>query len=222
MSDQTNCIIYNNPLRVRRGIWFTTCEANLHVKCSDLNRASDNDENFSCIRCTSLITDNTTTDIQVLPAQSQRAPLTNDQNPAIGNSNETVTATPEPWLNPTPELKQKLRTIYSQVVHWKLVFMFLARNRIGFNFIKTLNRTINSLIETQENSYAMHAIVIFSHLILCETELERERSNSKTIARRLKQWQKDELDELLTKEKRCAWQRVSNRKKILKHSNLIN
>ena len=165
MSDQTQCIICNNHLR-GRGIWCTTCAAYMHVKSSGLNRASDHDENFSCICCTSLITDNTTTDIQAHPTQPQHAPSTNDQNPAIANSIEIITATPDPWSNPTTGLKDKIRTIYSQVVHWKPVFMILAENRIGFNFIETLNRTLNSLIETQENTYAMHATMIFPHLML--------------------------------------------------------
>ena len=103
----------------------------MHVKCSGLNQASDHDENFSCIRCTSLFTDNITTDNQAPPTQPQHAPSTNDQNPANANSNETITATPDPWSNPTPELKDKKRTIYSQVVHWKPVFMMLAKIELG-------------------------------------------------------------------------------------------
>ena len=61
----------------------------MHLKCSGLNRASDHDDNFKSIRCTPLITDNTTTDIQAPPTQPQQASSTNDQNPAIANSNET-------------------------------------------------------------------------------------------------------------------------------------
>ena len=133
----------------------------MHVECSGLNRASDHDENFSCIRCTSLITDNPTTGNQA--PQPQHAPSTNDQNPAIANSNEAITATPDPWSNPTPELKDKMRTIYSQVVHLKPVFMTLAKNKIGFNLLETLQRTLNSAIETQENTYATHAKMIFPH-----------------------------------------------------------
>ena len=124
----------------------------MHVKCNGLNRASDHDENFGCIRCTSLITDNTTTDIQAPPTQLQQAPSTNYKNLANASSNETITATPDPWSNPTPEKNYKIKTIYSQVVHQKTVFMILAKNRIGFNFIETLKRTLNSLTETQENT----------------------------------------------------------------------
>ena len=156
-------------------------------KTQILNQASDHDKNFSCIRCTSLITHNTTTNIQAPPTQPEHAPSSNDQNPAISNSNETVTATPDPWSNPTPELKDKIRKIYSQGVYWKPVFMIHAKNRIGFNFIETLNRTLNSLIETQENTYAMHATRIFPHLMLYEIKSASDGSNSKTIARRLKQ-----------------------------------
>ena len=88
----------------------------MHVKCSGLKIGSDYGDNFSCNHCTSLITDNTTTNIQVPPTQPRQAPSTNDQNPAIANSNDIVTGTPDPWSNATLELKDKIRTIYSQVV----------------------------------------------------------------------------------------------------------
>ena len=139
MSDQTHCIICNNHLR-GRGIWCTTCASYMQVKCSGFNCGSDHDDKFSCIRCNSLTTDNTTTDIQVPRTQRQQAPSTNNQNPAIANSNETVTATPDPWSNPTPELKDKMKTIYSEAVHWEPVFRILA---LGLTF---LNRTLNSLM----------------------------------------------------------------------------
>ena len=171
----------------------------MHVKCNGLNRASDHDENFGCIRCTSLITDNTTTDIQAPPTQLQQAPSTNYKNLANATSNETITATPDPWSNPTPEKNYKIKTIYSQVVHRKTVFMILAKNRIGFNFIETLKRTLNSLTETQENTYAMHATMIFPHIMLCKTKSESDGSNSLTIARRLKQWHKGKQDNFFWK-----------------------
>ena len=78
-------------------------------------------------------------------------------------------------------------------MHWKPVFMILAKkNRIWFNFIETLK----SLIETQENTYAIHATMIIPHLVLCKTKSESDGSNSKTIAWRLKQYHKGELGEL--------------------------
>ena len=77
-----------------------------------------------------------------------------------------------------------MRTTYSQVLHGKSVFMILAKNRDGFKFKKTLSRTLSSLIEKQENTYAMHATMIFPHLMLCETKSDSDGSNSKTIARR--------------------------------------
>ena len=101
MFDQTHCNICNNDLR-GRGNWCTTYAAYMHIKCSGLNRASHHNKNFSCNRCTSLITYNTTNDIQAPPTQPQQAPSTNDQNPAIAKNNETVTARPDPWSNPTP------------------------------------------------------------------------------------------------------------------------
>ena len=63
-------------------------------------------------------------------------------------------------------------------------------------FIETLNRTLNSLIENNENTFAMHAAMIFPQLLLCKTKSKIDGSLSKTIARRLKQWQDGDLDGL--------------------------
>ena len=88
------------------------------------------------------------------------------------------------------------RKIYTEVVHWKPVFMILSKNKVGYNFIETLNRTLNSLIENNENTFAMLAAMIFPQLLLCKTKSEIDGSLSKTIARRLKQWQDGDLDGL--------------------------
>ena len=74
--------------------------------------------------------------------------------------------------------------------------MIWTKNKVGYNFIETLNRTLNSLIENNENTFAMHAAMIFPHLLLCKTKSKIDGSLSKTIARRLKQWQDGDLDEL--------------------------
>ena len=42
----------------------------------------------------------------------------------------------------------------------------------------------------------MHVALIFPHLLLCKTKSKNDRSSSKTIARRLKQWQDGDLDGL--------------------------
>ena len=91
--------------------------------------------------------------------------------------------------------------------------MSLAKNRIGFNFIATLNRTLNSLIEPQETTYAMHATIIFPDFMLCKTKLESDGLNSKTIARRLKQWHKGELDELFIEGKALQVRLAKSKKK---------
>ena len=70
----------------------------------------------------------------------------------------------------------------------------LVKNKVGYNFIETLNRTLNTLIENNENTFAMHAARIFPHFLLCKTESEIDGSLSKTIARRLKQCQDGDLD----------------------------
>ena len=90
--------------------------------------------------------------------------------------------------------------------------MILAKKRIGFNLIETLNRTLNSLTETQENTYAMHATMI--SLTSCYVKPNRsDGSKSKTIARRLKQWHKAELDELFDEGKALQMRLVKNKKK---------
>ena len=42
----------------------------------------------------------------------------------------------------------------------------------------------------------MHAAMVFPHLLLCKTKSEFDEFISKTIARRLKQWQDGDLDGL--------------------------
>ena len=74
--------------------------------------------------------------------------------------------------------------------------MILSKIKFGVNFIETLNRTLNSLIENNENTFAMHAARIFTHLLLCKTKSENDESLSKTEARRFKQWQDGDLDGL--------------------------
>ena len=74
--------------------------------------------------------------------------------------------------------------------------MILSKTKVGYNFIEILKRTLNSLKENNENIFAMHAAIIFPHLLLCKTKSENDGSLSKTIARRLKQWQDGDLDGL--------------------------
>ena len=98
-------------------------------------------------------------------------------------------------------------------MHWKPVFMILAKNRFGFNFIEILNRTLNPLNETQKKTYAMHALMIIPHLNLCKTKSESDVSNSKTTARRLKQWHTGELDEFFNERKALQTLLVKSKKK---------
>ena len=72
--------------------------------------------------------------------------------------------------------------------------MILSK-KVRYNFIKTLKKTLNSLIENNEKTFAMHATRIFQSLLLCKTKSENDRSFHKTIAKRLKQWQDGDLDD---------------------------
>ena len=190
MAPQTHCLICKNSLR-GGGDWCFTCLDYMHVKCSGLARSSDHYDDFSCHRCTSQFhsandkhecnppTLATTTLPQMHPHPSTA--------PHSQNSGESSTIEPrtnqDPWSNPCPELKETTRKIYTEKVHWKPVFMILSKNKVGYNFIETLNRTSNSLIENNENTFAIHAAMIFPHLLLCKTKSENDGSLSKTIAR---------------------------------------
>ena len=125
--------------------------------------------------------------------------------PQSQNSREPSTIEPrtiqDPWSNPCPELIETTRKIYTEMVHWKRVFMILSKKKVGYNFIETLNRTLNSLIENNKNTFAMHAAMIFPQLLLCKKKSENDGSLSKTIARRLKQWQNGDLDGLYSERK---------------------
>ena len=175
MATQTHCLICKSSLR-GGGLWCFTCPGYMHVKCSGLARSTDHNDDFSCHRCTSQFhsandkhecnppTLATTTLSQMHPHPSTA--------PHSQNSGESSTIEPrtiqDPWSNPCPELIETTRKIYTEVVHWKPVFMILSKNEVGYNFIETLNRTLNSLIENNKNTFAMHAAMIFPHLLLCK------------------------------------------------------
>ena len=214
MATQTHCLIYKSSLR-GGGVWCFTCPGYMHVKCSGLARSSDHYDDLSCHRCTSQFhsandkhecnppTLATTTLPQMHPHASTA--------PHSQNTGESSTIEPraiqDPWSNPCPEHIETTRKLYTEVVHWKPVFMILSKNKVSYNFIETLNRTLNSLIENTENTFAMHAAMIFPHLLLCKTKSKIDGSLSKTIARRLKQWQDGDLDGL-NKEGKALQMRV--------------
>ena len=58
----------------------------------------------------------------------------------------------------------------------------------------------------------MHAAMIFPYLLLCKTKSENDESLSKTIARRLKQWQDGALEDLYN-EGKALQMRLTKRKK---------
>ena len=60
---------------------------------------------------------------------------------------------------------------------------------------------MNSLIENNERTFAMRAAMIFPHLLVCKTKSEYDGSLSKTITRRLEQWQDGDLDGLYNEKK---------------------
>ena len=166
----------------------------MHVKCSHLDGSSDPYDNFSSHRCTSqfyspngtyeshrpTLATSTLTELHPL---AYTAPL--PKNSKESSTIEPVT-TQDLWSNHSPDFIEFIMKIYSKVVHWKPVFMILSKNKVGYNFIETLNRTLYSLIENNENSFAMPTAMDFPRLVLCKTKFENDGYLSKTIARRLK------------------------------------
>ena len=55
--------------------------------------------------------------------------------------------------------------------------------------------------------------MIFPHFMQCKTKSESDSSNSKTKARRLKQWHKGELDELFNEGKALQMRLAMSKKK---------
>ena len=175
MATQTHYLICKNSLR-GGGFWCFTCPGYMHVKCSGLARSSVHYEDFSCHRCTSQFhsandkhESNTPTLATTTLPQMHPHPST---APHSQNSGECFTIEPRtkkyPWTNPCPELIETTRKKYTEVVNWKPVFMILSKNKVGYTFIETLKRTLNSPIENNENTFAMHAAMIFPHLLLCK------------------------------------------------------
>ena len=198
----------------------------MHVKDSGLARSSDHYDDFICHRCTSQFhsandkhecnppTLATTTLPQMHPHTSIA--------PHSQNSGESSTIEPrttqDPWSNPCPELIETTRKI-SETGPSDLV-----KNKVGYNFFETLNRTLNSLIENNKNTFAMHAAMIFPHLLLCKTKSKIDGSLTKTRARRLKQWQDGDLDGLYNEGKALQMRLLkgSRRKLKLKHNSSTN
>ena len=54
--------------------------------------------------------------------------------------------------------------------------------------------------------------MIFPHLMLCRTKSDSVGSNSKTIAKRLKEWHKSELDELFNEGKALQMRLAKSKK----------
>ena len=91
---------------------------------------------------------------------------------------------------------------YINVVNWKPRFIILNKKNPGFQFIEILNQQLLSLVEETPNSnVAMKAAMILPHLLLPKTKSESNRSNSKTLSRRIILWKQGLLDKLFTEAK---------------------
>ena len=113
----------------------------------------------------------------------------------------------KPALNPavTGSTSRKAKTelmknIYKQVVHWKAIFFTLPRNKTGLKFTDTLNEILSATLNDFNAEMARNCAMMMPHL-LERARTEDDASNNKTIARRLDQWIKWDIDSLLLEAK---------------------
>ena len=72
----------------------------------------------------------------------------------------------------------------------------LLRNKTGIKFNDALIEILSSNLNDSNAETAMYCAMVISHLILAKTKTKDDASNNKTIARRLDQWVKWDIDSL--------------------------
>ena len=157
-----------------------------------LARSSDHYEDFSCHRWTSQYhsandthrcSPPTLATITLPQLHPQPSTAPHSQNARETSTLDPVT-TQDPWSNTCPELIEIARKTYTKVIRLKTGLMILSKTKVGYKFIETLNRTVNSLIENNVNTFAMHAVKIFPPHY-------NAKQSPKTMDPYLKQWQGD-------------------------------
>ena len=104
-----------------------------------------------------------------------------------------------------------MKNIYKQVVHWKAIFFTLPRNKTGIKFTNNLNEILSATLNDSNAETAMYCSMVMPHLILARTRTEVDAVNNKTIARRLHQWIKWDIDSLFL-EAKAIQERMSSTK----------
>ena len=181
MTTQAHCHVCKNSLR-DGDVWLALHMPILHTcKMQRPSRSTHHDDNFSCHRCTSHF--QTANDTHQYNPPTPSTPF---HSPFSQKSREPSTFEPvttqDPWSNLCPELIEVTKNIYIVAIHWNLILRILSKNKAGYNFIQTLRRTLISLIENNEIKFAMHAVMILQHILLCKTKTENDESLSKTKA----------------------------------------
>ena len=118
-----HCIICKRHLRCD-GVWCTRCPGYLHVSFSRLTTGND----YYCqgISC---------------KKSSAEKKATEDQT-AVPNYLSDLRF----WASQTDKTR-KLIEVYNEVIHLKPVFLILGKDKAGYNFVKQLNKLLQSLAD---------------------------------------------------------------------------
>ena len=149
MSDQTHCSICRGHLK-GGGIWCFECGTYMHVKCSGLASRSQHSPGFTCQSC-----------------QARRAADAAATSPSLQTPEETS----DFRRNVNLETLTRLTTIYKEVVHWKIVFYTIRRNKTDFKCTDNMNTVLSGTLDKPEKAkIAMIASLIMPHLICLEVK----------------------------------------------------
>lgn len=87
-------------------------------------------------------------------------------------------------------------------MHWRSNFFTIHKNKVGHRFRETLNVLLQPIAENGMFSHAsMMTAMLMPHMVLPNTKTPSDQSITKTIARRLDQWNSGAFDELFNEAK---------------------
>ena len=96
----------------------------------------------------------------------------------------------------------QLETIYQEVIRWKPSFFLIGKNKTGHQYVEVLNTLLKPLADNSNFSdAAITASMVLAHLVLPKTKSIADGSNNKTIKRRLEQFCRYQVSELLIEAK---------------------
>ena len=97
--------------------------------------------------------------------------------------------------------KVLLKNVYKQVVQRKAIFFTLPKNKTGIKFTDTLNEILSANLTDSNAETAIYCPMVMPHLILARTRMEDDAAYNKTVAGRLDQWIKWDIDSLFLETK---------------------